>query len=360
MLKLIHAADFHLDSPFSGLSPEHAARRRQEQRDLLTRLVQLARTRQADLVLLAGDLFDSAQTYRETIQEMIRTLSELSCPVVIAPGNHDFYGPQSPYAGQAWPENVHIFTSDAVQAIPFPELNCTVYGRAFVMPQQSTSPLSSLQVSGPGLAIGVFHGDVSGGMYGPMEPDEIAASGLHYLALGHVHQCSGLQQTGKTFWAYPGCPEGRGFDELGDKGVLAVELDEQSCRAEFVPLGLRRYQSLSVDVTEAEDPTGIVSEALAGMQEDICRVFLTGERGTQPLDLRRMERVLAPLCYGLTLLDSTRMSGDLWERAEEDTLTGLFLREMRLRLQADPDNKVLQQAVRFGLAALEHGEDVAL
>ena len=55
MLNIIHGADFHLDSPFSGLSPERAAQRRGEQRDLLTRLAQLAREKQADLVLLSGD-----------------------------------------------------------------------------------------------------------------------------------------------------------------------------------------------------------------------------------------------------------------------------------------------------------------
>ena len=30
MIKLIHGADFHLDSPFSGLAPDQAAQRRRE------------------------------------------------------------------------------------------------------------------------------------------------------------------------------------------------------------------------------------------------------------------------------------------------------------------------------------------
>ena len=64
MIKLIHGADLHLDSPFSGLTPEQAAARRQEQRELLDRLAGLAREREADLVLLSGDLLDSRRTYR--------------------------------------------------------------------------------------------------------------------------------------------------------------------------------------------------------------------------------------------------------------------------------------------------------
>ena len=66
MIKIIHGADFHLDSPFSGLTPERAAQRRGEQRELLDRLAALAREKQADLVLLAGDLLDSERVFRET------------------------------------------------------------------------------------------------------------------------------------------------------------------------------------------------------------------------------------------------------------------------------------------------------
>ena len=89
MLKIIHGADFHLDSPFSGLSPEQAVQRREEQRELLDRLAALARDRQADLVLLAGDLLDSERVYRETALALSRALGAIPCPVFISPGNHD-------------------------------------------------------------------------------------------------------------------------------------------------------------------------------------------------------------------------------------------------------------------------------
>ena len=90
MLKIIHGADFHLDSPFSGLTPERAAQRRGEQRELLDRLAALAREKQADLVLLAGDLLDSDHIFRETAQALREALGNIPCPVFIAPGNHDF------------------------------------------------------------------------------------------------------------------------------------------------------------------------------------------------------------------------------------------------------------------------------
>ena len=205
MLNIIHGADFHLDSPFSGLSPERAAQRRGEQRDLLTRLAQLAREKQADLVLLSGDLMDG-----ET--------------VFLAPGNHDCYSPSSVYATLDWPDNVHIFTTPAVEGVDLPQLNCTVYGRAFCSPHETDSPLAGFQAAEDGrLTLACLHGDTAPGSgYGPISQEEIAASGLDYLALGHVHQHSGLQRAGRTVWAYPGCPEGRGFDELGEMGLLLL------------------------------------------------------------------------------------------------------------------------------------------
>ena len=142
MIKLIHGADFHLDSPFSGLAPDQAAQRRREQRELLARLAQLAREREAGLVLLSGDLLDGRQTYRETAQVLAQTLGEIPCPVLIAPGNHDPYGPRSLYALLSWPENVRIFRTAAMEAVPMPKLGCTVWGAAFTGVSREDSPLA--------------------------------------------------------------------------------------------------------------------------------------------------------------------------------------------------------------------------
>ena len=58
-VKIVHAADFHLDSAFGALSAEQARQRRRESRELLTRLCNYVNQNGVDLVLLAGDLFDS-------------------------------------------------------------------------------------------------------------------------------------------------------------------------------------------------------------------------------------------------------------------------------------------------------------
>lgn len=159
------------------------------------------------------------------------------------------------------------------------------------------------------------------------------------------------------YWAYPGCPEGRGFDELGEKGVLYLEVDETAAAAQFIPLCRRRYESLTVDITGRSPLEAVRSALPAETGADIYRILFTGE-GQAP-DLAALEAELAPRFYGLTLRDRTRLPQDLWRRREEDTLTGLFLREMWQLCQGEPDNPVYQLAARFGLAALENGEDTA-
>ena len=97
-MKLLHASDFHLDSPLAGLPPEKSAQRRRELREVPARLAALARSEGVDLALLPGDLFDGERVHPETVRALAGALEEMAVPVFIAPGNHDWYHEKSPYA----------------------------------------------------------------------------------------------------------------------------------------------------------------------------------------------------------------------------------------------------------------------
>jgi len=357
MLHILHAADLHLDTPFAALTAEQGRQRRAEQRLILDKLADAAIERGADLVLLSGDLMDSRYTYRETAQALAAALGRIPAPVVIAPGNHDFYDPAGLYAAPIWPKNVLIFKDQRVQMVELP--NMVIYGCAFTGPFRDDSPIHGFRAqpsSKPRFM--VCHGDVDGtGRYGNIPHEEIAQSGLTYLALGHVHNGYGLQKAGDTYWAYPGCGEGRGFDELGDKGVLWLTVDGERVAAEFLPLAHRRYEILTCDLT-GKEPAQAVAAALApGSREDICRLLLTGE--APALDLPALRQIAQPYRWAVTIRDHTKVPQNLWARETEDSLTGLFLREMRGRIDsaAPEERAMLEQAVRFGLNALENGED---
>ena len=122
MLTFLHAADFHLDSAFGALTARQAAGRRRESRELVDRLTDLVRTEGAEVVLLAGDLFDGQRVFPETLERLKAALAAMDCPVFIARGNHDPYSPHSPYAAPDWPENVHIFRSEAMESMLLPDL----------------------------------------------------------------------------------------------------------------------------------------------------------------------------------------------------------------------------------------------
>ena len=161
MAKILHTADFHLDSAFTALPEEKARLRRQEARQLTDRLVDYANDHGVELLLLAGDLFDSDQLYGQTAQELARSLARFRGHAVIAPGNHDFYAASSPYARLLWPENVHIFREERLQRLPFPQYGCVVYGAAFTSPDAPAGIPGSPGPEDEGLArILLLHGEV--------------------------------------------------------------------------------------------------------------------------------------------------------------------------------------------------------
>ena len=366
-MRIIHAADFHLDSPFDALTPEQAIERRAEQRSILDRLVDLAQSTRAEAVLLSGDLLDGDRVYQETIEALSRTLGRLRVPVFISPGNHDYYTHRSPYAVYPWPENVHIFRSGEMEAVELPEHNAVVYGAAFTTDGRGDSLLKGFSAPDDGkLHLMVLHADVDaqqGSRYCPVSTADIAASNLDYLALGHIHVGSGVQHAGNVPWAYPGCPEGRGFDELGPKGVLCGEIDRGRADLAFVPLCERQYHIHELNVTAEDTVETLAAQVLThASPKDSVRFVLKGESGPDGVDTTALSERCAGFFYSLSFRDKTRVSRDLWIRAGEENLTGLFLRCMQARMSGadEEQSALLQKATRFGLAALENREDVAL
>lgn len=363
-IRFLHAADLHLDSPFQGLDDRRAALRREEQRDLLSQLVSLADQEQADIILLSGDLFDSNCTYQETTHSLEQAFSQCHAKVFIAPGNHDWYGLGSPWTSLVLPEQVHLFTHAAPEAVLLPELGLRIWGAAFQGPECGPMLQNFSVARQPGLReIMVLHGELNPhSRYGPLTEADIAGSGLDYLALGHIHSASGLRRAGDTYYAWPGCPEGRGFDECGEKGVyLGLLEDNGTVQLSFRPLGHRQYHRERLDITNVEDlPTALATLLAQGGAGDIWRISLLGERDAAP-DPALLLHSLEEHCFALEIRDNTRPRRDLWEQAEADSLRGLFLRKMRTAFsQAEDEVSRAQviQAVRWGLAALDGGEEL--
>ncbi len=362
MIKFLHAADLHLDAPFSALSPEQAAERRQEQRALLQELADAASAHACDIVLLAGDLFDSVHASEQTLQALCRALGAIRAPVFISPGNHDCLLPGSAYLTQRWPENVHIFRTPSITAIELPEKGLRVYGAGFAAREQPPV-LNGFHAEQDGkINLMVLHGDAqnAGSPYNAVSPAQIAASGLSYLALGHIHQASGLLSAGAVHYAWPGCAMGRGFDELGQKGAYLGEIsDTGEVSLTFLPLPGRRYEILRVSA--GDDPLAAAQAALPpDTEHDIYRIVFTGEADAVPC--AAVQAALAPRFYALTIRDETRPRRSLWAGAGDDTLRGLFLQALKAQYDAAADDTARSRialAARLGTAAMDGREDEA-
>lgn len=345
MIKLLHAADLHLDAPVTGQGEDL----RRRLRELPDRLAELCQKEQCQLVLLSGDIFDGTPS-AQSVQALHRALEQMAVPVFIAPGNHDPYTPDSVWMGHLWPDNVHIFTKPQITSVSLPELHCRIYGAGF--DSMDCPPLLEQfhAQCEEAYAIGVLHGDPtrSDSPYCPITARQVQESGLSYLALGHIHQ-GGSFQAGETLCAWPGCAMGKGWDETGEKGALVVTLDG-TASARFVPLGNPIFYELQIDA--AGDPVSAMKGVLPATQSgDYYRITLTGE--TEKVD------VLShfPHIPNLTFIDRTQPPLDIWDLAGGDTLEGIFFQMLREQAAQEPEIGTLAASISRRLLA---GQEVTL
>lgn len=361
-VRVLHAADLHLDSPFEALPGALAAQRRQEQRALLRSLPETARQYGAKILLLPGDLLDSDSAYGETARLLGDVFDGCGCEVFIAPGNHDYYAPDSPYARLRFPENVHIFRENRLTSVELPDLGVRVWGAAFT-DRRSAPLLRGWRCPREGqIELLCVHGEVgnTASPYNPISTEELAVCGVDYAALGHVHRFGGVMKAGNTTYAWPGCMEGRGFDETGEKGVLLAEVDRGSAEVRFLPVDGRRYEVLPVDVTDSSPLEAVLSALPEDSPRHIFRVILRGEAERAP-NLPALRAALEGMTFALDLRDETRLRQALWSGANEDTLRGLFLSALKTRYDAAAtasERQKITQAARWGLAALDGDEEV--
>ena len=321
-MKILHSADWHLGAPMTNLDP----RARELIGGILLQLpglmAELCRRESCDLVLLAGDLLE-ASADRDALDLLKRALEECAVPVFISPGNHDYCGPDSPWLEESWPENVHIFTG-SLESVALPELDCRIWGAGYSS-MDCPPLLEGFRAEGEERwKLCVLHGDPgrADSPYCPVSIRQAEESGLHYLALGHVHN-GGAFRAGKTLCAWPGCPQGKGWDETGEKGVCIITLEEEA-QLQAVSFPGPRFYDLEVEVNE-DAPEALKQVLPVAETQDFYRITLTG---TGSPDLRELHNAFPGVPH-LRLRDRTLPATDLWTGAGEDTLEGVFFRLLR-------------------------------
>ncbi len=346
-MKILHTADWHLGAPLQG----HGEELRQALAAVPGQVLELVRQEECDLVLLAGDVFDGGYT-PHTYQTVFQTLEAMKVPVFITPGNHDFCSPDSPWNKELWPENVHIFTSQQIESVAIPELNCRVYGAGFAA-MDCPSLLEGFRAEQTEkYAIGIFHGDPTqvNSPYNPITKAQVLSSNLDYIALGHIHKADKFA-AGKTLCAWPGCPMGRGYDEQGEKGVYIVTL-EDNASVRFRPLNTPRFYDLQA---EPKDLGSILPPVASN---DYYRITLVGSCEAPDLDAIKTEFSRFP---NLVLRDQTTRLVDIWGSLGEDSFEGTYFGLLKQALESadEAEKEEILLAAEISRRLLE-GQEVVL
>lgn len=375
MLKLLHLADLHLDSPFKNLSYTKSVRLRALQREVFSSALKFAFEQSCAAVLISGDLFDSEFYTADTITFLRDAFSKYSdIRFIISPGNHDPYRHGSPYKISKFPDNVHIFTDEELACLVFPEIDLNVYGYAFTSPSYNKDPIENFVAESSGFNVLCAHSDIDSplGSYAYISPASIETSGLDYIALGHIHTKPAIMKKGVTHYAYSGCLAGRDFSEYGEKGGILVTLSEQNgekdVKAERVTFCPWIYKTENISLEGASSQSQaetIIKQALSDDRtrksgyEYITRLTLSGN-----VDFELDEKLLASRLSELAVTEienNTFYLADEKEFLSDYSVKGQFYKKLSPLLSSDDPNlrKRALTALRLGLKALG-GSDLTI
>ena len=389
MLRLIHTADVHLGARHEDLG-EQASAQRERQFAAFSAAVDLALAEKVDLFLVAGDLFDSNVQPRRSVERVaaeLKRLVDAKIRTVVIPGTHDVYdrasiyraydlatlagsGPNDDFVTVLDPDrpSVHLATCDVV-----------VYGTVFPTKRAPHSPLSGFDATHDQAAatwrIGMVHGAIA--IPGKTDHDEvvitideIAATNLDYLALGHWHSAQS-GRAGTVAYAYSGAPEPVALNQDRAGNVLLVGLNEQdgarTVSVEERRVGKTRFERRELDAgAQASQPALI--EALRGLADPdlVLDVRLVGVRPDElDLDVDEIEEALAPSFLKVRVRDASLPALSQGTLPSPDTIAGAFIRDLEASIAerdasgAEAEAAELRDALRLGRLLLA-GHEVSL
>jgi DNA repair exonuclease SbcCD nuclease subunit len=373
MLRLLHTADVHLGARHTDLG-EQAAAQRERQFAAFKAAVDLAIAEKVDVVLVAGDLFDSNTQPRRSVDRVAAELKRLvgaKIRTVLIPGTHDVYDRSSLYrvhdlaalAGSGEDDDlVTVLTPDR-PSVHLSACDVIVHGPVFATKRAPHSPLRDLHVTaGDGATwhVGMVHGSLAI----PDRTDrdevvftreEIEATGLDYLALGHWHSAQ-QGKAGSTTWAYSGAPEPVAVTQDGAGKVLLVELNEangmRTVAIEERAVGRTRFEKLDIDASTVADQPAVIAAISARADPDlVLDARLTGVRPDElDVSIDEIEDQLKGSFLKVRVRDLSMPALTQGNLPSPDTIPGAFIRNVEGRiaeLEADGTDTSADEAAEL-------------
>lgn len=363
-MKLIHTADLHLDSKMeSNLDAGQARERRLELLDTFGRMADYAAAEGVAAILLAGDLFDKIhirKSAKRRVLEEIRTHPQVD--FLYLRGNHDNSDFLADVLEKGKPKNLKTFQGSSWTSYEYNDV--VVTGRE-LSDENYKSASVNLILDESKLNIVMLHGQesdyVDRNRANILQLGEFKNKFIDYLALGHVHSYRTERLDDRGIYCYPGCLEGRSFEECGSKGFVLLTIDEESKKLnhKFIPFAKRRFCEISVEVTESMDMQEILSAVRRALRDvdrrDLVRVVLFGVRAIDfDVDCVEIDRIFQNEFYFFKIIDRTRIRVHYESFATDRSLKGEFV--SLLQNESIPEDE-RSAIIDLGMKALL-GEDL--
>jgi len=319
MIKFLHAADIHLDSPQRGLDRYEGAPAgecRGATRRALENLVRLAVAEKVGFVLIVGDLYDGDWPDYNTglfFSAQMARLRDAGVKVVLVRGNHDAENRMTKDLRLL--DNATVLSTDRPQTVVFDDLGVALHGQSFAERAVVTNLARTYPGGVPHLFnIGLLHTCVEGRegheRYAPCSRDDMRFREYDYWALGHIHKRETLVQSDPVI-AFPGNVQGRNVREAGPKGCLLVTVDDaHNVTVEPRWLDVVRWEVCRVDATGARDGDELLHRFRARL------AALTAEADDRLLALRVEVHGACP-AHAAVSADWTRWTTDIRQTATE-------------------------------------------
>ena len=295
----IHAADIHLDRPFSGLSKysydvNNENLYKEATQKAFNKLIDFALLKNVDFVLFAGDTFDSTeQDFKSKLilKEGLLKLSNAGIKVYLICGNHD------PIT--AFNKNTFNFKEDS--NVKIIGLNTPQFGK-FKINNKNNEEIALLhalsysentfrenplnyynkasQEDKKLFNIGLMHIDKDSDKTSPYLPcntGELKSLDYDYYALGHIH----VPDINDEKIRYSGTIQGRNSKEAGEHGIYYVKVENnQIVKNTFVPTDIIRFENINInfsnenDITEAYNTIQTSLDEFVTTNNNQCELFL--------------------------------------------------------------------------------------
>ncbi len=361
-MKLIHCADLHLDSRLdrhynrANGNAEKAAVRRAALLNNFYRLVDYAQQNSVRAILISGDLFDTRKAHAATVKAVLQKILDApSLDFFYLRGNHD----NENAFGDALPGNLHMFSSEWTRyecedvTITGAELseenNETLHGNIPDFPEEKIN-------------IVMLHGqDTDALRVGKGDFIRIPLFRHHkidYLALGHIHSYVREKLDARGIYCYPGCLEGRGFDETGEHGFVLLTVTDGKIEDEFVPFAGFHVLEIPVDISGCENSGEVLNAIRCQIPKDpdrvMAKIILRGEISEEAaIELPFLLSAVRDEFYFAELASETKIRVDYRKYENEESLRGAFIRNVRKDETLSEDEK--GEVIATGLKILTEG-----